>query len=187
MSRQTRMILNPSMRSVRRLLAGTLNITKLVPNITSLVPNITSCSKYRLIRFACGDLAPLTGMSRPLCSNRSRCWNCHRLAKVPSLRTFSFRLLGVKADRLNRSDEPLDTGIYARLPKPNPLSFPLTAVRQARVKRIPNASQTHIKRILNSTQTHPISASAIAQTAIPANRPDRRREVMRLYRSVNVM
>jgi len=68
-------------------------------------------------------------------------------------------------DRSNSSDEPPDTGVYARLPKPKPPSFPPMAVGQARAKLIPNSSQTHpkrgstagqpqSKRILNVYQTH---------------------------------
>jgi hypothetical protein len=70
-------------------------------------------------------------------------------------------------DRFNRSDEPPDTGIYARLPKPQPPSFPLTAVSQARVKRILNASQTHPKRIpkVSRTHTHCIAAGSSTQPA----------------------
>ena len=63
-------------------------------------------------------------------------------------------------DRFNRSDEPPDTGIYARLPKPKLPSFPPTAVGQARVKRIPNAAQTQSKRISNAAQLHTIHLAA---------------------------
>jgi predicted nucleic acid-binding Zn-ribbon protein len=57
-------------------------------------------------------------------------------------------------DRFNRSDEPPDTGIYARLPKPKPPSFPLMAASQARAKCILNAFQTNTKSILNASRTH---------------------------------
>ncbi len=70
-------------------------------------------------------------------------------------------------DQSNRSDEPPDTGIYARLPKPKPPSFSPRAVSQARVKRIPNASQTHTKRIpkVSRTYTHCIVAGTSTQPA----------------------
>jgi hypothetical protein len=57
-------------------------------------------------------------------------------------------------DRFNRSNEPPDTRIYARLPKSKPPSFPPTAVSQARVKRGLNAYQTHTKRIPKVSRTY---------------------------------
>ena len=70
-------------------------------------------------------------------------------------------------DRFNRSDEPLDTGIYARLPKSKPPSFPPTALSQARVKRGLNAYQTHTKRIpkVSRTHTHCIVVGSSTQPA----------------------
>jgi hypothetical protein len=70
-------------------------------------------------------------------------------------------------DRFNRSDEPPDTGIYARLPKSKPPSFPPTAVSQARVKRGLNAYQTHTKRIpkVSRTHTHCIVVGSSTQPA----------------------
>jgi hypothetical protein len=52
---------------------------------------------------------------------------------------FFIPVFGAAGDRPNRRDQPIDTGIYARLPKPKPPCFPLMAVSQARVKCIPNA------------------------------------------------
>jgi len=57
-------------------------------------------------------------------------------------------------DRPNRSDEPPDTGIFAKLPKPNSPSFPPVTVGQVRAKRSPNSAQTQSKRIPNASQTH---------------------------------
>jgi hypothetical protein len=57
-------------------------------------------------------------------------------------------------DRFNGSDEPPDTGIFAKLPKPNSPSFPPATVGQARAKRSPNAAQTQPKPIPNAYQTH---------------------------------
>ena len=70
-------------------------------------------------------------------------------------------------DRFNRSDEPPDTGIYARLPKPKLPSFPPTAVGQARVKRGLNAYQTHTKCIpkVSRTYTHCIVVGSSTQPA----------------------
>jgi hypothetical protein len=73
-------------------------------------------------------------------------------------------------DRPNRSDQPPDTWIYARLPKPKPPSFPLTALGQARVKRIVNASQTQLKRISNAAQLHTIDL-AVGSSTQPARSP----------------
>ena len=57
-------------------------------------------------------------------------------------------------DRFNRSDEPPDTGIYARLPKSKPPSFPSTALGQAHTKRSSNPVQTHSKLIPNAYLLH---------------------------------
>jgi len=71
------------------------------------------------------------------------------------------------SDRSNKSDEPPDTGIYARLPKSKPPSFPPTAVSQAWVKRGLNAYQTHTKRIpkVSRTHTHCIVVGSSTQPA----------------------
>ena len=58
------------------------------------------------------------------------------------------------SDRSNRSDEPPDTGIFAKLPKPKPPRFPPATVGQVRAKRSSNAAQTQPKRIPNAGQTH---------------------------------
>jgi hypothetical protein len=70
-------------------------------------------------------------------------------------------------DRFNRSDEPPDTGIYARLPKPKPPSFPLTAASQTYPKRIPKVFQTHPESIpkVSRTHTHCIAAGSSTQPA----------------------
>ncbi len=160
------MILNPSMRLARRSLVGT-------GNITSLVPNITSCSKYRLSRFACGYPAPLTGMSRPLCSNRPRCWNCHRSAKVPSLRTFSFRFLTVWAIGLTKATNRPTQRYLPNCRNQNPPDFP----RRLSVKCNSTATQPQPKRNLNPYQTHTkriLAASSLAVVFIqPARSPPR--------------
>ena len=72
-----------------------------------------------------------------------------------------------ECDRFNRSDEPPDTGIYARLPKSKPPSFSPTALSQARVKRGLNAYQTHTKRIpkVSRTHTHCIVVGSSTQPA----------------------
>jgi hypothetical protein len=78
---------------------------------------------------------------------------------------FFIPIFGCLSVRPNRSDEPPDTWIYARLPKPKAPSFSPMAVGQARAKLRPNASQTYpkrgssagqaqSKRILNVFQTH---------------------------------
>ncbi|MEG4294168.1 hypothetical protein Q5692_35625 [Microcoleus sp. C2C3] len=75
-----------------------------------------------------------------------------------------------ECDRFNRSDEPPDTGIYARLPKPNPPSFPPMALGQAHTKRSLNPAQTHPKLISNSSQTHTHCIAAGSSTQ-PARSP----------------
>ena len=73
----------------------------------------------------------------------------------------------VCCDRFNRSDEPPDTGIYARLPKPKPPSFSPTVASQARVKRISNSTQAHTKCGSSAYQmhTHCIAAGSSTQPA----------------------
>jgi hypothetical protein len=56
--------------------------------------------------------------------------------------------------RSNKSDEPPDTGVFAKLPKPKPPSFSPATVGQVRAKRSSNAAQTQPKRIPNAGQTH---------------------------------
>jgi hypothetical protein len=66
---------------------------------------------------------------------------------------FFIPVFGAAGDRPNRRNQPIDTGIYARLPKPKPPCFPLMAISQARVKCIPNVYQTHTKLNPNAYQT----------------------------------
>jgi hypothetical protein len=73
-------------------------------------------------------------------------------------------------DRFNRSDEPPDIGIYARLPKPKPPSFPPMAASQARAKCILNAYQTHPKYIPKVSRTHTYCIVAGSSTQ-PARSP----------------
>ena len=73
-------------------------------------------------------------------------------------------------DRFNRSDEPPDTGIYARLPKPKPPSFPPMAASQARAKCILNASQAHTQCGSSAYQTH-IYCIATGSSTQPARSP----------------
>ncbi len=77
------------------------------------------------------------------------------LSQVLELSTsnFSIPTFSAEGDRSNRTDEPPDTGLCARLPKPKPPSFPPTAAGhayQTYTKRRSNASQTESKRIPNS-------------------------------------
>jgi hypothetical protein len=59
------------------------------------------------------------------------------------------------SDRPNRSDELPDTGIFAKLPKPNSPSFPPATVGQAQPKPQPTATQPQAKRIPNAYLLHP--------------------------------
>jgi len=67
---------------------------------------------------------------------------------------FFIPIFGCLSDRPNRSDEPPDTGVFAKLPKPNSPSFPPATVGQAQLKPQPNAAQTQSKLIPNAYQTH---------------------------------
>jgi len=73
-------------------------------------------------------------------------------------------------DRPNRSDEPPDTGVFAKLPKPNSPSFPPATVGQAQPKPQPTASQLQAKRIPNAYQTHTCCIVAGSSTQ-PARSP----------------
>jgi hypothetical protein len=74
------------------------------------------------------------------------------------------------SDRPNRSDEPPDTGIFAKLSKPNSPSFPPATVGQARAKSSLNAVQTHTKLIPSAGQTHTSCILAGSSTQ-PARSP----------------
>jgi hypothetical protein len=74
------------------------------------------------------------------------------------------------SDRPNRSDESPDTGIFAKLPKPKPLSFPPATVGQAQSKPQPTAAQPQAKRKLNAYQTHTCCILAGSSTQ-PARAP----------------
>jgi hypothetical protein len=74
------------------------------------------------------------------------------------------------SDRSNKSDEPPDTGVFAKLPKPKPPSFSPATVGQVRAKRSSNAAQTQSKRIPNAYQTHTCCILAGSSTQ-PARSP----------------
>lgn len=60
-------------------------------------------------------------------------------------------------DRTNRqtdTDEPPDTGNFARLPGPKPPKFPPSAIGQSHTKRKSNADQTHLNHISITSQSH---------------------------------
>jgi hypothetical protein len=77
-------------------------------------------------------------------------------------------------DRFNGSDEPPDTGIFAKLPKPNSPSFP----RRLSVKCGLNAAQTQPKRSPNAYQTHTKRILAASSLPLAISQPDRLRPVM---------
>jgi hypothetical protein len=74
------------------------------------------------------------------------------------------------SDRFNKSDEPPDIGIFAKLPKPKPPSFPSATVGQVRAKLCPNSAQTQSKCIPNASQTHTCCILAGSSTQ-PARSP----------------
>jgi hypothetical protein len=52
-------------------------------------------------------------------------------------------------DRLNRDDEPPDTGIFARLPKPKPPKFPPQSASWAQVGRKLDTSERGIPKLFH--------------------------------------
>ncbi len=58
------------------------------------------------------------------------------------------------SDRSNKSDEPPDTEVFAKLPKPKPPRFPPATVRQVQLNRNATAARTQSKPIPNAYQTH---------------------------------
>jgi hypothetical protein len=75
-------------------------------------------------------------------------------------------------DRPNIRDEPPDTGVFAKLPKPKPSRFPPATVGQVRAKLRPNSAQTQSKRISNAYQTY--TCCILAGSSIqPARSPPR--------------
>ena len=172
------MILNPSMRSERREHAGTGNIraasiaspTYRTPCTASLTPCTVTPWKSSSTLSANGLRVPLIGMSRPLCSNRPRCWNCHRLAKVPSLRAFSFRLLAVWAigstETTNRPTQGYSPN-YQNQSRPH---FPRNRRVNPKSAQV-SPSQSGISKLSRNYFIASPLAAALSQ-------PDRRQEVM---------
>jgi hypothetical protein len=74
------------------------------------------------------------------------------------------------SDRSNKSDEPPDTGVFAKLPKPKPPRFPPATVGQVQLNRNSTAVQTQSKRIPNAYQTHTCCILAGSSTQ-PARSP----------------
>jgi hypothetical protein len=93
-------------------------------------------------------------------------------SQVSELFTSNFSIFTFSAedDRPHRSDEPFDTGTFAKLPKPKPPSFPLATVGQAQSKPQPTATQLQAKRIPNAYQTHTCCIVAGSSTQ-PARSP----------------
>jgi hypothetical protein len=83
---------------------------------------------------------------------------------------FFIPTFGCLSDRPNTSDEPPDTVIFAKLPKPKPPSFPPATVCQAQPKLQPTATQLQVKRIPNAYQTHTCCIAAGSSTQ-PARSP----------------
>jgi hypothetical protein len=76
------------------------------------------------------------------------------------------------SDRSNKSDEPPDTGVFAKLPKPKPPRFPPATVGQVQLNRNSTAVQTQSKPISNAYQTH--TCCILAGSSIqPARSPPR--------------
>ena len=74
------------------------------------------------------------------------------------------------SDRSNKSDEPPDTGVFAKLPKPKPPRFPPATVGQVQLNRNSTAVQTQSKPIPNAYQTHTCCILAGSSTQ-PARSP----------------
>jgi hypothetical protein len=84
---------------------------------------------------------------------------------------FFIPTFGSLGDRSNRSDEPPDTGIFARLPKPKPPKFPPQAASWTQVGRKLDTSQPRIPKLSrNYPETipklfHRVAASSSTQPA----------------------
>ena len=78
-------------------------------------------------------------------------------AESSSTCNFSIPTFDAWCDRANRqtdSDEPPDTGNYARLPGPKPPKFPPRAIGQSHTKRSPSAYQAQAHSISIASQSH---------------------------------
>jgi hypothetical protein len=83
---------------------------------------------------------------------------------------FSIPTFGAWCDRSNRSDEPPDTGIFAKSPKPKPPKFPPQVASQSKAVQVDQASRNYPETI--PTLFHRVAAGSSTQ-------PARHRGVMR--------
>jgi hypothetical protein len=75
------------------------------------------------------------------------------------------------SDRSNKSDEPPDTWVFAKLPKPKPPRFPPATLGQVQLNRNSTAAQTQFKRIPNPYQTHTCCIVAGSSTQLARSPP----------------
>jgi ribosomal protein L37AE/L43A len=106
----------------------------------------------------------------PVALQRSKVIELSLTCKSSSTSDFFIPTFDRLSDRPNRSDEPPDTGVFAKLPKPNSPSFPPATVGQAQPKPQPTATQLQAKRIPNAYQTHTCCILAGSSTQ-PARSP----------------
>ncbi|MEG4633188.1 hypothetical protein QUB56_27005 [Microcoleus sp. AR_TQ3_B6] len=74
---------------------------------------------------------------------------------------FFIPTFGSLGDRFNGSDEPPDTGIFARLPKPKPPKFPPQAVSWAQVNHKSTTSQPQVNHKSAQVSRHPETISKL--------------------------
>jgi len=102
---------------------------------------------------------------------QSRVMELSSVQKTSSTSDFFIPTFGRWGDRSNRSDEPPDTGIFTRWPKPKPPKFPPQAASQPPVNR----QSTRYPETIPKLSRNYFIASSLAVTP---SRPDRLREVM---------
>jgi hypothetical protein len=95
-------------------------------------------------------------------------------AKVPSLRTFLFRLLTLGAIGSTEATNRPTQGFMQDCPNQNPPVFP----RRLSAKRGLSVGKTHTKRILNASRNVSERILIASSLAVARNQPDRLREVM---------
>ena len=121
---------------------------------------------------------PAALLDRAALLDPSKAMELSLVYKNSSTSDFFIPTFGRWGDRPNRSDEPPDTGIFARLPKPKPPTFPPQAANQTQVSPSQPKSIRHPETIPKLSRNYFI-ASPLA--AAPSQ-PDRLREVMQVSR-----
>jgi len=96
--------------------------------------------------------------------------------KSSSTSDFFIPTFGLWGDQSNRNDEPPDTGIFARLPKPKPPKFPPQAASRTQVGHKLDASQPNSAQVSEVSRTYPetipkLFHRVVACSTLPARSP----------------